>query len=210
VTSDDHQGLKATIARHYQSASWQCGQVLFARNLLGMVEAKHRGRARRGSARHRRGGSPRQLLGLRSAPAPRPTGQPPAGRHQAGGRDRRLTGLLAFPAVHRSRVRTTKGLERPNQELRRRTRVVLIFLIERDRCGLSRPWRWDRARSGAVADATSEWTRYRRSGHASSRRYRSTAPSTEPAALGGLSQNSGDWSRIAAPPARFSANGPAG
>ena len=33
----------------------------------------------------------------------------------------------AFPATHRSRIRTTNGLERLNQELKRRTRVVRIF-----------------------------------------------------------------------------------
>ncbi len=44
VTSDDHQGLKAAIARHFQGASWQRCQVHFGRNLRGMVGAKHRGR----------------------------------------------------------------------------------------------------------------------------------------------------------------------
>lgn len=33
----------------------------------------------------------------------------------------------AVPAAHRVRVRTTNGLERLNQELKRRTRVVRIF-----------------------------------------------------------------------------------
>ncbi len=37
VTSDDHKGLKAAIARNFQEASWQRCQVHFARNLLGMV-----------------------------------------------------------------------------------------------------------------------------------------------------------------------------
>ncbi len=44
VTSDDHRGLKAAIARHFQGASWQRCQVHFARNLLGSVGAKHRAR----------------------------------------------------------------------------------------------------------------------------------------------------------------------
>jgi putative transposase len=37
VTSDDHEGLKAAIERHFQGASWQRCQVHYARNLLGMV-----------------------------------------------------------------------------------------------------------------------------------------------------------------------------
>ncbi len=34
---------------------------------------------------------------------------------------------LAFPESHRRRIRTTNGLERFNQELKRRSRVVRIF-----------------------------------------------------------------------------------
>ncbi len=34
---------------------------------------------------------------------------------------------LAFPESHRRRIRTTNGLERFNQEIKRRTRVVRIF-----------------------------------------------------------------------------------
>ena len=39
VTSDDHKGLKAAIARHFQSASWQRCQVHFARDLVKLVGA---------------------------------------------------------------------------------------------------------------------------------------------------------------------------
>ncbi len=35
--------------------------------------------------------------------------------------------VFAFPAAHRARLRTVNGLERLNQELRRRTRVVGVF-----------------------------------------------------------------------------------
>ncbi len=34
---------------------------------------------------------------------------------------------LSFPESHRRRIRTTNGLERLNQEIKRRTRVVRIF-----------------------------------------------------------------------------------
>ncbi len=38
---------------------------------------------------------------------------------------------LAFPDSHRQRIRTTNGLERLNQEIKRRSRVVRIFPNER-------------------------------------------------------------------------------
>lgn len=34
---------------------------------------------------------------------------------------------LEFPLAHRARIRTTNGLERLNEEIKRRTRVVRIF-----------------------------------------------------------------------------------
>src|SRR3954451_3989652 len=42
VTSDDHAGLKAAIARHFQGAGWQRCQVHYTRNLLGLVGAGKR------------------------------------------------------------------------------------------------------------------------------------------------------------------------
>jgi transposase-like protein len=34
---------------------------------------------------------------------------------------------LAFPLAHRARIRTTNGLERVHEEIKRRTRVIRIF-----------------------------------------------------------------------------------
>jgi transposase-like protein len=42
VVSDEHGGLKAALARHFQGASHQRCQVHYARNLLGTVGAKRR------------------------------------------------------------------------------------------------------------------------------------------------------------------------
>jgi len=38
--------------------------------------------------------------------------------------------IFSFPASHRRLIRTTNGLERLNSEIKRRTRVVSIFLNE--------------------------------------------------------------------------------
>ena len=42
---------------------------------------------------------------------------------------------LAFPESHRRRIRTTNGLERLNQEIKRRSRVVRIFPNRARACG---------------------------------------------------------------------------
>jgi putative transposase len=127
VTSDDHAGLRAAIARHFQGASWQRCRVHFARNLQGLVGSKHRARLAD------------DLRGVFAAPD---AGQARAAARACAERWRRshpavaalleeeLEDCLAcyeVPAAHRVRVRTTNGLERVNQQLKRRTRVVRIF-----------------------------------------------------------------------------------
>ncbi len=116
VTSDDHRGLKAAIARHFQGASWQRCQVHFARNLRGMVGAKHRGRL---------GEELRGIFGAGTAAQARASHPPVSAKLEGDLED--CLACYAVPAAHRPRVRTTNGLERLNQELKRRTRVVRIF-----------------------------------------------------------------------------------
>lgn len=128
VVSDDHEGLKAAIARHFQGASHQRCQVHYARNLLGMV----------GTARRKELGADlraifaapdrKQALIIASSMAEKWRGK---GNQKVAGHveehiEECLT-CLAFPESHRRRIRTTNSLERLNQEIKRRTRVVRIF-----------------------------------------------------------------------------------
>jgi putative transposase len=127
VTSDDHRGLTAAIERHFQGASWQRCQVHFTRNLAGMVSLRHRPRL----GEDLRGIFGAATLAQARAPARasasvRKTSHPLV----AAKLDEEIEACLAcyaFPAAHRPRIRTTNGLERLNQELKRRTRVVRIF-----------------------------------------------------------------------------------
>ena len=70
VVSDDHGGLKAAIARHFQGTAYQRCQVHYVRNLLGMVGHARRKELARGSARSVRGAK---------------QGGGPAARFRAGG-----------------------------------------------------------------------------------------------------------------------------
>jgi transposase-like protein len=128
VVSDEHEGLKAAVARHFQGASHQRCQVHYSRNLLGMVGAKKRkelGADLRGifAVPERR-----SALDLASSVAQkwREKGQEKIACHIEEHIEECLS-CLSFPESHRRRIRTTNGLERFNQELRRRTRVVRIF-----------------------------------------------------------------------------------
>jgi transposase-like protein len=127
VTSDDHAGLRAAIGRHFQGASWQRCQVHFARNLQGLVGAKHRGRLAAELRAVFAAADATQARSQARACAERWRRSHPAVAAQL---EEGLEDCLAcydVPAAHRVRVRTTNGLERLNQELKRRTRVVRIF-----------------------------------------------------------------------------------
>jgi transposase-like protein len=127
VTSDDHQGLRAAITRHFQGASWQRCQVHFVRNLLGRV------------ARSKRKTLAADLKRIFTAPtyewakeaaadvAENWRSTHPALAEQLEENLEHCLTCFAFPTPHRSRIRTTNGLERLNQEIARRTRVVRIF-----------------------------------------------------------------------------------
>jgi putative transposase len=127
VVSDEHEGLKAAIARHFQGAAHQRCQVHYTRNLLGMVAAK----GRKDLAEDLRGvfAAPNRevALGLASELADRWRGRHPRVAEHVEERIEECLTCLAFPESHRRRIRTTNGLERFNQELKRRTRVVRIF-----------------------------------------------------------------------------------
>jgi putative transposase len=127
VVSDDHEGLKSALARHFQGASWQRCQVHYARNLLGMVGYARRKDLAEGlrgvfAARSREVAVP-----LASELATRWRGSHPKVSEHLEEHIEECLSCLAFPEGHRRRIRTTNGLERLNQEIKRRSRVVRIF-----------------------------------------------------------------------------------
>jgi putative transposase len=128
VISDDHEGLKAAVFRHFQGASWQRCQVHYARNLLGMVGAKGRKELAADLRAIFAATSSEQALGIASKVARRwrEEGHEKVAEHIEEHVEECLS-CLAFPESHRRRIRTTNGQERLNQEIKRCTRVVRIF-----------------------------------------------------------------------------------
>jgi transposase-like protein len=128
VVSDDHRGLKAAIERHFQGASWQRCQVHYARNLLGMVGHANRKELAADLRAIFAAPARKQALQIASSVAEkwREKGNEKVACHIEEHVEECLA-CLCFPESHRRRIRTTNGLERFNQELKRRTRVVRIF-----------------------------------------------------------------------------------
>ncbi len=135
VVSDDHEGLKAAAFRHFQGASWQRCQVHYARNLLGMVGPAKREELAADLRAIFAATSREQALGIASSVAEKWRSEKGAAKvadHLEEHVEECLS-CLAFPESHRKRIRTTNGLERLNQEIKRRTRVVRIF-PDREAC----------------------------------------------------------------------------
>jgi transposase-like protein len=127
VTSDDHTGLRAAIVRHFQGATWQRCQVHFARNLLGMVGASRRQDLASGLRSVFAATTREQALASAQHLAEAWRGSHPKVARALEEELEDCLACLAFPVAHQPRIRTTNGLERLNQELKRRTRVVRIF-----------------------------------------------------------------------------------
>jgi transposase-like protein len=127
VVSDDHKGLKASIARHFQGASWQRCQVHYARTLLGMVGAKRRKELAEGLRGVFAAPSREVALRLTCELAARWRQSHPRVAEHLEEHIEECLSCLAFPESHRRRIRTTNSLERLNQEIKRRSRVVRIF-----------------------------------------------------------------------------------
>jgi len=127
VVSDDHAGMVRAIERHFQGAVWQRCQVHFVRNALALCSRQQRPMVLRlmkavTEATTREGAK----AALAVAVAELEKKAPKVARllEESG---EEILGVYALPEAHQKRMRTTNMLERQNQELKRRTRVIRVF-----------------------------------------------------------------------------------
>jgi putative transposase len=127
VTSDAHPGIKAAVSRHFQGASWQRCQTHFQGDQADKISFRHR----KGLAAEIRDvfEAPDLSSALRraEAAADRWRDLSPQVADALEEEVEECLTVFAFPAAHRKRLRTTNGLERLNEEIKRRTKVVRIF-----------------------------------------------------------------------------------
>jgi putative transposase len=131
VVSDDHRGLRAAIDRHFQGALWQRCQVHMLRNVLAHVSKKDRKWAvdlMRAITNAKTLETARAAL--RQAVAAFEARYPKVAL-LLDEHGEEMLAVYQLPEPHRKRMRTTNMIERFNQELKRRTRVVRIFPDDR-------------------------------------------------------------------------------
>jgi putative transposase len=127
VVSDDHKGMVKAIERHFQGAVWQRCQVHLVRNALALCGRQQRPMVLR-LMKAITDAPTRQAAkaALAAAIAELEKKAPKVARllEESG---EEILSVYALPEAHRKRMRTTNMLERQNQELKRRTRVVRVF-----------------------------------------------------------------------------------
>lgn len=127
VVSDDHSGLVKAVKRQFQGVIWQRCQVHFSRNVASLVARKDRKEIL--AYLHEITGSSSIELArkrIRETVDALETSHPKVAEFlDTYGEE--ILGVYALPEAHWKRMRSTNMLERYNQEIKRRTRVVRIF-----------------------------------------------------------------------------------
>lgn len=127
VVSDAHGGLVNAVRRHFQGTSWQRCQTHLTRDILEATPKSLRSELHEHLRTLFEAADPstartllQQLVATYAARAPKALAALETGFDDA-------TAVLALPEPYRRRLRTTNSLERLNEEIRRRERVIRIF-----------------------------------------------------------------------------------
>ena len=127
IVSDHHGGLINAIRQNFQGVSWQRCQAHFVRNILDRAPKSQKSEVHshvrsildapdQNTARMLLN----QAMGQFEKKAPRAMDTLERGFEDA-------TAVMQLPERYRKRLRTTNGVERLNEEIRRRERVIRIF-----------------------------------------------------------------------------------
>ena len=127
MISDAHAGLKASIARVFNGASWQRCKVHAMRNILGAVSSASKemvaATVRTIFAQPDATATRKQIRDVVAVLEP----QFPKAAQLLEDAETDVTAYAAFPRAHWRKIASTNPLERINQEIKRRSNVVGNF-----------------------------------------------------------------------------------
>lgn len=136
VVSDAHKGLVQAVRRCFQGASWQRCQTHFSRNVLDACPKRLKPEFHESLKSLYSADDYKTAVLIKNHIVERfLNSAPKAVKTLEEGFEDVLT-VLSLPLSLRRRLRTTNGLERLNEELRRRERVIRIFPNEESICRL--------------------------------------------------------------------------
>lgn len=127
VVSDDHKGLVGAVEKQFVGAIWQRCQCHFMRNLLDKVARSDRAALRAEMRMVFESPNDERARGVLHDIVLRYELRYPAVAVLLEETVDDILACFSLPEKHRKRMRTTNMLERFNQEIKRRTKVVRIF-----------------------------------------------------------------------------------
>ena len=127
LISDAHEGLVKALTKTFPGTEWQRCQVHFRKNILDKVRVKDKARIKEQlnhvfSASDKKEGLKRLQQLVEDLSETYPDVADPLEQH---GED--ALSCLNYPRQHRKRICSTNALERFNEDIYRRTRVIRIF-----------------------------------------------------------------------------------
>jgi transposase-like protein len=127
VVSDHHKGLMNAIERCFIGSSWQRCQVHLMRNVLSYTPSKHKAAMSQGLKRIFKSDNACEARSRFNELADQLEGKAEKALEcLENGLEDALT-VMMLPDKYRTRLRTSNMIERVNEEVRRRERVVRIF-----------------------------------------------------------------------------------
>ena len=127
VTSDNHKGLVNAIQKQFQGATWQRCQTHFSRNMLDQTPKSLQPGLKEDLRQLYEAIDIESAMKARNDILAKYETTAPKAATLLDETFADITGVLILPLKYRKRLRTTNGVERLNQEIRRRERVIRIF-----------------------------------------------------------------------------------
>ncbi|MDW7662634.1 MAG: IS256 family transposase [Bacillota bacterium] len=127
VTSDHHKGLVNAIQKQFQGATWQRCQTHFSRNMLDQTPKSLQSELKEDLRQLYEAIDHESALKIRNQILAKYEIKAPKAAALLDEAFADITAVLILPLKYRKRLRTTNGVERLNQEVRRRERVIRIF-----------------------------------------------------------------------------------
>jgi putative transposase len=128
ITSDDHSSLKTALNTVFPSTPWQRCQFHLSQNAQSYVPKKHL-RSEIAEAMKSIFNSPSLDMAEEMIKCVVKTYEKSAPEFTSWLEENVREGLTCynFPKSHQKRIRTSNGIERVNREVKRRTRVAVLF-----------------------------------------------------------------------------------
>ena len=127
VVSDSHGGLKRAIQRQFHGAGWQRCQTHFSKNLLDKTPKKLQAEVKTSLNDLYNAPDLKQAKARKQQMIDKFQGQATKAMELLDDSFDEITAVFALPDAYRKRLRTSNSIERLNEELRRRERVIRIF-----------------------------------------------------------------------------------